>query len=418
MPSRRVSCSTILLLTIIVALTGAVLVSRFDRIELHFGGVGVDVQRVATVGLPVPGNEVIVTPDRIESRAIPDGRTKTRNVILVIGDGMGLGALSTASTLLFGPDGGLQVESAPVVGLVRTWASNDAVTGSAASASAMATGIKTPRKKIAMGDDGRRHRTLLEAAAIHGLSTGVITTSGLVDATPASFLSHAASRYDFRPILEQMLMSDAEVLIGGDFTRHHRAKKDHEYLELLQDSDALEQSGRWIITDGERLREAQTPMIALFPPRSRLAYAHGPALSDSADFALDVLSRNPTGFVLVVECEEPDEGAHSNDWGRLADGIEELDLATKRVLEFARNHHETLVIVTADHDAAGTALVQGRFDAATAMVKWVSNDHTGSWVPLFAFGPGAARFGGVMDNTQIGIRIADLLGLEGLPAVL
>jgi len=120
-----------------------------------------------------------------------------RNLILVVADGMGLGQLSAVSALVRGPAGGLAVERAPVVGLVRTWAGDALVTDSAAAASAMATGMKTPGGAVSTQADGSRPRTLFEAAAASGMATGFVTTSGLVDATPAAFLTHAGHRDEY-----------------------------------------------------------------------------------------------------------------------------------------------------------------------------------------------------------------------------
>ena len=416
MASRRVSISTIVLAALVLFAVVAFVVSRFTRLEVEVDDTAITVQRIAHVEFPVPtdsGNDA-ATPATPVDWASLDGNP--RNVVLMIGDGVGLGHLSTISTVLNGPGGGLAAESAPVTGLVRTWASNDLVTGSAASASAMATGIKTQRKTISKNEDGSDNRTLIEAAAAHGLSTGVVTTSGLADATPAAFLSHSSNRYDFRSILEQILQSDAEVLIGGDYTHHSKAKKQADYIDMINNVESAQSAGKTVVRSGEDLRASSGPVVALFPPRPGFVYAHGPPLTDTADYALGVLNNNPSGFFLLLECEETDEGAHVNDLDRVVAGMAELDLATRRVLEFARTNGDTLVIVTADHDTGGVAILDGPFDEATATVGWVSDNHIGSWVPLFAFGPGAARFSGVMDNTDIGLRIADLLGLDGFPS--
>jgi len=416
MASRRVSISTIVLAALVLFAVVAFVVSRFTRLEVEVDDTAITVQRIAHVEFPVPtdsGNDA-ATPATPVDWASLDGNP--RNVVLMIGDGVGLGHLSTISTVLNGPGGGLAAESAPVTGLVRTWASNDLVTGSAASASAMATGIKTQRKTISKNEDGSDNQTLIEAAAAHGLSTGVVTTSGLADATPAAFLSHSSNRYDFRSILEQILQSDAEVLIGGDYTHHSKAKKQADYIDMINNVESAQSAGKTVVRSGEDLRASSGPVVALFPPRPGFVYAHGPPLTDTADYALGVLNNNPSGFFLLLECEETDEGAHVNDLDRVVAGMAELDLATRRVLEFARTNGDTLVIVTADHDTGGVAILDGPFDEATATVGWVSDNHIGSWVPLFAFGPGAARFSGVMDNTDIGLRIADLLGLDGFPS--
>ena len=415
MTRRRFSFSSYVLAAIVLAVLVTIVAARFTRLEVEVDGTALTAHRIAHIEFPVPTH--LGTDE--ESTTIPVGWAESdqrpRNVVLIIGDGVGLGSLSTVSIILNGPRGGLAVETAPVTGLVRTWASNDLVTGSAASASAMATGIKTPKKSISTTDDGSKNRTIFEAAAARGLSTGIVTTSGLVDATPAAFVSHSPNRYEFRSILEQMLQSDADLLIGGDFTQHKKAKKQADYMDLVTHVESARSAGKTVVRRGEDLWSSSGPLVALLPPRPGFAYAHGPLLADTAGYALAVLNDNPSGFLLLLECEETDEGAHVNDLDRVVAGMAELDRATRRVLEFAGANGDTLVIVTADHDTGGIAILDGPFDEPTATVAWVSDNHIGSWVPLFAFGPGATRFSGVMDNTDIGLRIADLLGLEDFP---
>jgi alkaline phosphatase len=236
-----------------------------------------------------------------------------------------------------------------------------------------------------------------------------------VDATPAGFLTHAPSRYDYRLILEQLLQSEYDVLIGGDFTRHKRAGRRADYLELVGNLGASAPERWTIVTDRTGLESASAPMIGLFPPRDGLAYAHGPSLATLAMTALSLLETSPGGFLLALESEEPDEGAHSNSLDRALDGVRELDAAVAEVLEFASRRRDTLVLITADHDTGIPTIVDGTFDSASAEIRWVSDDHTATWVPLFAFGPGADRFAGVYDNTEIRHRIAGLLGFDAPP---
>jgi alkaline phosphatase len=364
---------------------------------------------------PVPDRTVIDSNRTAAMAAPPATDLAPRSIILVIGDGMGLGHLSAVSALVRGPAGGLAVERAPVVGLVRTWAEDTLVTDSAAAASAMATGLKTPKKAVSQQPDGSAPRTLLEAAAEIGMATGVVTTAGLADATPAAFLAHAGHREEYRTILEQLLSSNATVLIGGDWQRSVKAARQPDYLELVRDAEAVAGTRFTVVRDAAALATAPAPLLALLPPRPGSRSAHGPPLAESARRALELLGDRAAGFLLVVEQEETDESAHANDLERVVEGLHELDAALVSVLDFASRQGDTLVIVTADHDTAGMAITHGDFDNAMAELRWLDEGHLNTWVPLFAFGPGAARFAGVLDNTEIGRRIAELLGFEGFP---
>lgn len=350
-------------------------------------------------------------PARPERERQSEGAPAPRphGVVLLIGDGLGAGGLSVASAAIHGEGGDLAVESMPVAGLVRTTAAEELVTDSAASATAMATGRRTRRGMVSELPDGSRPRTLFEAARAAGLATGAITTSGLMDATPACFMAHAESRESYVEILLQMLGSGAEVLAGASWD----TAEDPAVVRAL---DGLGRRGVRIVEDAAGLDGVDGPFVALFGPRAAARHAGGPPLEVTTRAGLRVLARDPDGFVLLVECEDTDSAGHHNDVARLVAAVRELDAAVRVVLAFAREHPETLVLVTADHDTGGPGIVGGPAgDPSMGEVRWLSDGHTAIWVPLFASGPGAERFAGVLDNSDIGPRIAELLGLEGLP---
>jgi alkaline phosphatase len=343
--------------------------------------------------------------------------TRPRNVILFIGDGMGVGQLSAASAILHGPAGSLVVETAPVTGLVRTHADNDLVTDSAASATAMATGFKAPRRSISVLSDGSEPITLFEAAQMAGLAVGVVTTSGLIDATPAAFLAHASNRYNCGEIFQEMLQSGAEVLIGGDWTDYSKATRDDSYMDMLARVDVLATaSGYRLVRTGDDLTRNDGPVLALYPPRGSGGDAHGPELETTTMFAIDALSRGGQGFILLVESEVTDGAGHDAHMAGVVGGIAELDSAIAAALEWSEAAGDTLVLVTADHDTGGVGIVRGRYQEGRAKIRWATDDHTSQWVPIFAFGLGAELFAGVFENTRIGPTIAALLDLEGFPS--
>lgn len=403
------------LAAVAVALLALLAVGWFVRVDIDVAGMSLSVQRTGRRSFPVP------TPERMAVQARPVAEptvgARPRNVILVIGDGMGLGHLATVSSLVAGPAGGLAVEAAPVVGLVRTWAANELVTDSAAAATAMATGFKTHKRMLGTLPDGRQPRTIFDAAQARGMATGVVTTSGVADATPAGFIAHSPSRYAYASILRQILESDVDVVVGGTFERHERAERQRDYLDLVARAEEAAGARHRVVRSGAALAASVDPVVALFPPRTGSRYAHGPPLAETLRAVLTLLGAAPEGFLLVVESEETDEGAHDNSVDRVVDGLAELDAAVVRILDFAAEDGETLVIVTADHDTAGMAVTDGDFDDGIAEVRWLWHDHLATWVPLFAFGPGAEAFAGVLDNTEIATHIADLLGLEGVPSV-
>jgi alkaline phosphatase len=133
--------------------------------------------------------------------------------------------------------------------------------------------------------------------------------------------------------------------------------------------------------------------------------------------AVERLAATGTGFLLLVESEVTDSTGHDNDIASLVAGIAELDAALAAILDWAAPRGDTLVLVTADHDTGGVGIVDGAYEESLAEVRWATTGHTAQWVPLFAFGPGAEEFSGVIDNTEIGVRIAELLGITGFPGI-
>ncbi len=403
----------ITLLALVAVLAVASLIGKF---EIGVGNIVLRTQRGATYPLAPPRSSALAAtgPDAPPD---PGPQQRPRNAILFIGDGMGVGHVSAASALLAAPGSSLAMAGTKNLGLVRTWAANTLVTDSAASGTAIATGFKTDKKAVGMLGDGRLVRNLFEAARARGLVTGVVTTSGLVDATPASFLAHVASRDDYASIFEQELASGAEVLVGGDWTHQKKARRDAHYRELVASAEELGgRHGFTVVRTAEALAGVSGPVLALFPPRSGSdGDEYGPPLELSTRIVLGFLEKAPTGFVLMVECEVTDKAAHDNDMAAVMEGMRELDQAVAAALRITAPRGDTLVLVTADHDAGSPAITDGDYDEGRATVRWSTDGHSSQWVPLFAFGPGAEAFTGVLENTEIGPRIARLLDLQPLP---
>ncbi len=404
------------ILTLVVVLAVILVAGRFAPWEITGGNVILRAQRGMTHEFPTLTNGQLIVPQYNRHEVELGDEARPKNVILMIGDGMGVGQFSSASMMLHGPDGQLAVESAPITGLVRTHAGNNLVTDSAAASTAMATGFKAPKTAISILADGRRPVTLLEAAKSSGLGTGVITTSGLADATPAGFLVHAGDRYQYANIFSSILAADNDILMGGTWIHHHRAKQDTEYLDLVSRVDELgTAAGYHVVQDETGLAGAQTPVLALFDPRGDSASGHGPELIVTTEFALGALERQERGFFILIESELSDGFGHKNSISGVVEAVREFDEAVSYAVAWAEERGDTLVLVTADHDTGGLGVTDGDYEDGSAGVRWVNDLHTGQWVPLFAFGPGAEHFSGVMDNTDIGVLIAKLLGIEDFP---
>jgi alkaline phosphatase len=401
------------LMTLGVLVLALFVFSRFSGQEVAIGNLVLRSQKGVThpLATPQPFHPQLWVP------AAGGGSAPTpRNVVLFIGDGMGVGQVSAAADLLERPGGTLAMMDTPFVGLVRTWAADTLITDSAASATSLATGYKTDKKMVSVLPDGSIPLTLFEAADRKGMRTGVITTSGLVDATPACFTTHVAHRDNYEEILEQMFESKSSLLIGGDFLLRDKAQRNRDYLELESMAEQLASAeGFHFIRDPDSLASAELPILALFPGRKGFTEQHGPQLAISTQRAVELMLAEDKPFLLVVESEFTDSLAHSNDIEGLMHGIRELDEAVAGVLDLVEDRGDTLVVVTADHDTGGLSLVDGDYEDNEVVARWSTFEHTSQWVPLFAFGPGAEAFTEVLDNTEVAVRIAQALGLQPFP---
>jgi len=409
-------------------------------------------------------------------------RETPRNLILLISDGAGPASFTMTREYkrLVLNEGPLSLDPW-LIGTVRTHSSNQRIADSAASASAFSTGVKTYKNAIAVDTTGRPVATLIEAAERQGKWTGIVTTSGITDATPAAFSAHIDHRSRQTEIARQQMRTDRINLIN--------TARDRGY--------------QYVSNRSELLGDVSLPLLGLFA-EDHMAFEIDKALTDEPSFveltetAINLLSSAEKGFVLVIETEGTDDAGHDND---AAANIRELlayDQAFAYALEFARRDGQTLVVAVSDHDSGGLSIGRGsymwqpeilqnivssvalfyleigdrvergdsftsvsrfsrdkiassfgisdltdeqtrRLDAVIAQaishdrnpallssirrllveeiskragVAWTTGGHTGVDVNTYAFGPGSLSFRGNMDNTVLGQKLAEALGLD------
>jgi len=318
-----------------------------------------------------------------------------KNVILLVGDGMGAGQV-TAARWVRGDK--LNLLRMPVVSLMTTHCADEAVTDSAAAASAFATGMKTNYHALSVDPSGAPRRTVLEAAHDAGKATGVVTTTNFWDATPAAFASHAKDRYKEAPsIARQMAGSGADVVIGGGID--DLGKDDLPTLEELK------QSGRAVVVSRAELEAAKAArVLGIFKTQPNDIEDPDAPLAVLAQWAIDRLSADPDGFFLLIENEGIDSSSHSNNSRDLVKALQQYDDAVRVALDFAAAHGDTLVIAVGDHETGGMRIFQGR-DQKKWRVEWSTVEHSGTSIPLFAYGPGSETLTGYIDNTDVGKRL-------------
>jgi alkaline phosphatase len=339
--------------------------------------------------------------------------SQVRNIILMIADGAGPGTWTAA---VYGAESELEVRRMPVMGLMDTRSSSSKVTDSAAGATVLATGERVTNRTIGMGGDcplpSSRDtvavawpdgcvpiETWFEIARAKGKATGVVTTTNVIDATPASFVAHSPSRYWRQELAVQFAGAGLDVMMGGGrsyFAGETRSDGRDLLGELCARSDCL-----WTSAELTAYVAGDRPVVGLFSPADMDDFDPRPvALPDMVGAALAKLELNTNGFVALFETEATDNSQHDNmPLERVTADILEFDRAVGIALDFAERTPGTLVIVTADHETGGFSLVETGRDFR---LEYATGGHTATLVPLFAAGPQASRFGGLRDNIEIG----------------
>lgn len=338
---------------------------------------------------------------------IAGAQERPRNLIILIGDGMGVAQLSAHQLA----DENSVFGRFPVAGFSMTQSASHFVTESAAGGTALATGYRTRNDVISLDPDGDTLRTLLEFARASGKAIGVVATSSVTHATPASFLAHATSRKLEFDIAAQIAESGADVIIGGGkkwFLPEGAGGGRSDKRNLLEE---MRGRGYAVLTQLRPERHTASRFIWLaaddaLPPATQ---RHLPA-SMTLRVATEHLKQHPNGFVLMVEGSQIDWAGHDNDFERLRAEMFDFNDAVRTALEFAEADGQTTVVVTADHETGGLALVGGNADGSNITPTWVHKEHTGSMVPILAFGPGSARFGGIHRNDELGRLFFSLIG--------
>ena len=365
-----------------------------------------------TLAIGTPTAEATLLPQLADA--------KVRNIILFIGDGMGLSHLTAARINSLGPDGRFHLDRMPVTGLVTTHAIDNLITDSAAAGTALASGVKTTNGSIGVDSSGASHPTILETARDAGMSTGLVTTTYITDATPATFAAHVRNRSMKDEIALQLLNARVNVLFGeGD---HFYPKSDARSVRKDNENPLVlaKELGYTIVENKDALDSTKANfLLGLFPDlttdrmKSGLqSPAQTPSLAELTAKALEVLNRNDKGFFLMVEQEGVDMGSHVNREDYFIHHLNRLDEAVKVGLDFAARDERTLVLVTADHETGGVNIIGGAQKKKKVKLAWATDRHTGQPVPLFAYGPHALHFTGLKDNTEIPKIMAELLQLE------
>ena len=452
--------------------------------------------------------ETGATTDEDETPAAP------KYVFYLIGDGLGASQRQITEYYLQHMTGDdtakLTMNSMPYAGINTTFSLDTLVTDSAAAGTALSSGIKTNNGVIAQSAEGEDTTTLIEAAEVLGYATGVITSTRITHATPASFFAHNVNRDDENGIAADIVDSSVDFIAGGGL-RHFLPAGDGSKREDDRDLVA-EFEGLSYLTftgdDGASEFASYTPaagdqVLALLTSshmpyevdRANDADTSLPSLSELTETAVDLLSQDEDGFFLMVEGGRIDHACHPNDIvGTVYDTLE-FDEVVDVAVSFCDVHpDETLIVVVGDHETGGmglgfatdyflnldaidgiTASFEGGYgygyeagadrdayfeylesvgitgltdeekatieagmdlvddgivdednayaynEAGLAVndviservgIQWTTFAHTGTQIPFSAMGVNAENFTGFMDNTDIALKLADILSIE------
>jgi alkaline phosphatase len=333
-------------------------------------------------------------------------KNKPLNIILFIGDGMGPAQVSAAIAASSNP---LIFEYFPYAGFIKTSSYDDYITDSGAGGTAMACGVKTRNGMIGMGPDTSVVVSIMELAHQKGLATGLVSTSSITHATPASFVAHNSGRGNYEDIAKDFMNDNIDVFIGGG-SDHFNKRKDSTDLTLR-----LKEQGYDVVYNIDDLMRSKSGKLAgLLAPvhMGKPLEGRQGLLEQMTEKAIQTLSKNNKGFILMVEGSQIDFAGHAGDFQWNLSEVIDLNNAIVKAFDYATVSRNTLVIVTADHETGGLILSDGDLKTRSVAGKFCSNDHTAVMVPVFSFGPGAEKFSGIHENTFFFHEFASLLGLK------
>ena len=344
------------------------------------------------------------TPYQVEKIAPPKGGGKVKNVILMIGDGMSLMHIEAAWTC---NRGHLRLENAQYTGISKTPASNRLITDSGSGGTSLATGYKTRYHAVGVDSTGRPLESLNVLAHKAGKANGIAVTCRLWDATPCDFVAHNLDRNKEQDLILDYLNAPLDYVFGGGA----------KYFEHRDDGrnifSELEKKGYRVARTLDELWRCKSGKIYAvpYPVDTPVPAERGDLLAKASLKGIDLLNQNKNGFFMMIEGSQLDDYGHFNQLDMLMQETLDFDQTIGAVMKWAAADGQTLVVVTADHQTGGPTVLGGDYHTGTVQVNFSTRDHSGTMVPVYAFGPGSENFTGFMDNTEIFWKIKRLLGL-------
>lgn len=320
-------------------------------------------------------------------------KAQKHNIILFIGDGMGVAHLYAGMTV---SNQTFTLEKFPYSGFSKTFSADNYITDSAAGATAISSGEKTNNGMIGVRPDSTSINSIIEFAHRNGLSTGVISTSAVTHATPASFVAHNPNRGSYEDIAKDFLNGTIDLFIGGG-EDHFRNRTDGVDLTI-----SLKDQGFEVVYTLEEMINSSSDKLAALLAKIHMPKAsegRAGALQEMTRKAIEILGKNKNGFFLMVEGSMIDWGAHEKNIDYVVEEIIDFDRSIGVAYNYAKTDGNTLIVVTADHETGGLSLTGGSLNDNEVNANFSVGNHSAVMVPIFSYGPGSERFSGIHNNT-------------------
>jgi len=348
------------------------------------------------------------------------------NIVLMIGDGMGLTQITSG---MYSNNNSTALENFQYVGLSKTHSYDNLVTDSAAAGTAMSSGVKTQNKVLGLDHNGNPIKSILSLSQEKGYSTALIATSNILHATPASFFANIDYRYNYEPIADQLTESGINYFVGGG-EKYFNSRQDKRNL-----INEMTENGYEFVYNISDFEKNKSNHLGFFTAKDEPYYFYKGTnysyreldeddynedeledftgresyLARSTKATLEKLDKMGKPFFIMIEGSQIDWGGHDNDQKYMVSQFLEFNDAIQVVLDFAKKNKNTIVVVTADHETGGAAIVRGKLSDSTNKIRFATGSHTASMVPVFSYGHKAHLFKGIYENTEIFNKLLSIL---------
>jgi alkaline phosphatase len=286
------------------------------------------------------------------------GNKSPKNVILMVGDGMGVGQMEIARLFEHGKEGKLFMESLPHVALKQTYSNNSFVTDSAAAGTALAIGEKTNNETIGMNANEEEIDSISDLFQKAGKKVGIVSTNTATDATPAAFSASVANRSGQEEVARQQFENKYDVILGGG--SKYFGPEEQNGKDLVKE---FESEGYEYVANRDELKNASGEKLLGLFHSSYMNYkadreemkSMEPTLKEMTEKSLEVLSKGENGFFVMLEGARIDHASHAADMPGIWRETVEFDRAVEYTVEWAKKDGNTLVVVLADHETMGIA---------------------------------------------------------------